>query len=69
MEKTKDNGIEFSRNFLNSIYKAREICGQLEEGSGKRYKELVEEIGITTDEEANVSLENDKTTRMKKGEI
>jgi hypothetical protein len=47
----------------------KEVADQLCEASGKRYKELVEEVGIVVDEESGVSFENDKTTRMKKGEL
>jgi len=46
----------------------KEIVDQLTEASGKKAKDLIEEVGVTTDEEAGVSLERDKTTKMKKGE-
>jgi len=41
----------------------------LEEGSGKRFKELKDELNLEVDEDHGVSPENDETTKMRKGEI
>jgi hypothetical protein len=48
---------------------ARDIADQISEHSGKRFKELAEEVGLSTDEEYNLSVDNDKTTKMKRGEF
>jgi len=46
----------------------KEICSHLEEASGKRFKELKEELGLETDEDHNLSTEIDETTKVRKGE-
>jgi len=47
----------------------RDICSHIEEGSGKRFKELKEELGLEIDEDYNVSVDVDETSKLRKGEV
>jgi len=47
----------------------KDICSHLEEGSGKRFKDFQDELGLQVDEDFGISLDKDETTRLKKGEI
>ncbi len=47
----------------------KDIIAQVSESSGKPPKELIEEIGLTTDEEYQVAVDQDRTTKMRKGEL
>jgi len=47
----------------------KEICGQLEEGTGKRQKEIKEELGLEFDEDQGVSIDKDETSKLKRGEV
>jgi len=46
-----------------------DIIGTLEENSGKKVQELAEEIGIETDEDAGINISNDRTSKLKRGEV
>jgi len=61
-------------NSMKGTWKKRkrqceEIINEMQEGSGKRFKELAEEIGLETDEDFKVSPDNDNTAKLKKGEL
>jgi len=47
----------------------KDILDQLGEASQKKFQELVDEVGIETDELACVSIDHDKTSKLKRGEI
>lgn len=47
-----------------------EVCAQLYESSGKRFKDFKEDLGLEDDDDNGVSLKkDDETTKMKKGEL
>jgi hypothetical protein len=52
-----------------SCFKCKSIVDELCERAEKKPREFVEEIGIETDEQVSVSIDSDRTTKVKRGEI
>jgi len=48
----------------------RDICGHIEEGSGKRFRDIKDELLLEVDDDFGVSVDqDDETTKLKKGEL
>eukprot|EP01118_Nematostelium_gracile_P000527 TRINITY_DN10593_c0_g1_i1.p1 TRINITY_DN10593_c0_g1~~TRINITY_DN10593_c0_g1_i1.p1 ORF type:complete len:231 (-),score=64.50 TRINITY_DN10593_c0_g1_i1:71-763(-) len=46
-----------------------DICSHMGESSEKKFKQIKEEFSLETDEDYNISIDNDTTTKLKKGEV
>jgi len=69
-KKEAEKNYEFMRQMWKRRKRqCRDISGHIEEGTGKRFKELKEGLGLEVDEDYGVSFDQDEVSKLKRGEF